>query len=191
GLGFRLFLALRLPSDEADDGRVYARLALNVLEHRSYSLNTEEPYSPTLIRVPGYPLFIAAVYAAFGHGNNRAVRVVQAVLDTVTFWLVALLAVTWSPADWLREKRRMLVLIALGVAVSCPFPAIYVATILSETCATLFITLCALAASLAISSRSPRKTTVWWAISGLAAGLATMIRPDGAIFIAAVGFTLV
>src|SRR5262249_20597934 len=92
GLGFRLFLALRLPNDEPDDGRLYARIATNVLEHRSYSIETEDPYSPTFIRVPGYPLFLAGVYAVFGHGNNRAVRIVQAGLDTITCWLIALLA---------------------------------------------------------------------------------------------------
>src|SRR6266567_1378919 len=63
GLGFRLFLALHLPTDEPDDGRLYARIAINLLEHHSYSTETEEPYSPTLIRVPGYPLFMAGVYA--------------------------------------------------------------------------------------------------------------------------------
>jgi dolichyl-phosphate-mannose-protein mannosyltransferase len=181
---------LRLPSDEADDGRIYARLALNVLEHRSYSLNTEEPYSPTLIRVPGYPLFIAGCYAAFGGGNNQAVRVVQAVLDTVTCWLIALLAVTWSPSDWPLEKRRALLLIALALAVSFPFLAIYVATILTETCATLFITGCALAASLAMRRGGNRREIAWWAISGLCAGLATMLRPDSVIFITAVGLAL-
>ena len=190
GLGFRLFLALRLPSDEADDGRIYARLAVNVLEHRSYSLNTEEPYSPTLIRVPGYPLFIAGCYAAFGSGNNQAVRVVQAVLDTVTCWLIALLAVTWSPSDWPHKKRRSLLVIALALAVSFPFLAIYVATILTETCATLFITGCALAASLAMRSGSSRREIGWWTISGLCAGLATMLRPDSVIFITAVGLAL-
>lgn len=190
GLGFRLFLALRLPSDEADDGRIYARLAVNVLEHRSYSLNTEEPYSPTLIRVPGYPLFIAGCYAAFGSGNNQAVRVVQAVVDTVTCWLIALLAVTWSPSDWSPEKRRTLLIIALALAVSFPFLAIYVATILTETCATLFITGCALAASLAIRGGGNRKEIAWWVISGLCAGVATMFRPDSVIFIGAVGFAL-
>src|SRR5258705_11373334 len=70
GLGFRLFLALHLPTDEPDDGRLYARIATNVLEHRGYSIETEEPYSPTLIRVPGYPLFMAGGDAAFWRCNN-------------------------------------------------------------------------------------------------------------------------
>src|SRR5665811_1321470 len=144
GLGFRLFIALQLPNDAPDDGRVYARIALNVLEHRSYSIETEEPYTPTFIRVPAYPVFLAGAYAIFGHGNNQAVRVVQAVLDTITCWLIALLALAWAPAAWDRQKRRRLLLIALGLAVSCPFMAIYVGTILTETSTTLLVTACAL-----------------------------------------------
>ena len=190
GLSFRLFLALHLPNDEADDGRIYARIATNVLEHRSYSIETDEPYAPTFIRMPGYPLLIAGIYAAFGRDNNRAVRVVQAVLDTVSCWLIALLALTWAPSGWSRERRRRLLLIALGMAVSCPFPAIYVATILTETCAILFTTTCALTASLGLNRQSNQKSAVWWVLSGLSGGLAIMFRPDSGFFVAAVGFTL-
>src|SRR6201995_2921227 len=91
-LGFRLFIALRLPTDEPDDGRLYARIANNVLDHGVYSIATEEPYSPTYIRLPGYPLFLAAVYKTLGRDNNKAVRVIQAIVDTVTCWFIALLA---------------------------------------------------------------------------------------------------
>ena len=190
GLGFRLFLALHLPTDEPDDGRLYARIAVNILEHRTYSIETEEPHSPTFIRVPGYPLFIAGVYAVFGRDNNRAVRVVQAVLDTITCWLIALLALAWAPASWSSGKRRRLLLIALAMAVICPFPAIYVTTILAETCTTLLATGCALSASLAMNTASHTKSAGLWALSGLSGGLATMFRPDSGLFIAAVGFTL-
>ncbi len=189
GLGFRLFLALRLPNDEPDDGRVYARIAINVLEHRTYSIETEEPYSPTLIRVPGYPLFIAGIYALFGDENNRAVRVVQALLDTITCWLIALLALVWAPDSWLPKKRRRLFLIALGLAVTCPFPAIYVTTILTETCTILLATACALTATLAMKN-SGSKAMGWCAAAGVFGGLATLFRPDSGMFVAAVGVTL-
>src|SRR5678815_3769849 len=88
-LGFRLFIALRLPNDEPDDGRVYSQIARNMLEQHVYSIETQAPYTPTLIRLPGYPLFVAAIYAVFGHGNNTAVRVAQAMLDTITCALIA------------------------------------------------------------------------------------------------------
>src|SRR5581483_7543402 len=143
-LGFRLFIALRLPTDEPDDGRLYARIANNVLDHHVYTIATEEPFEPTYIRLPGYPLFLAAVYKIFGRDNNTAVRVIQAVVDTMTCWLVAWLALAWTPAAWALEKRRRALLIALALAASCPFLAIYVATILTETWTAFFATLCAL-----------------------------------------------
>lgn len=190
GLGFRLFIALDWPTDEPDDGRLYARIAVNILEHRSYSIETEEPYPPTFIRVPGYPLLLAGIYALFGHENNRAVRVVQAVLDTITCWLIALLALAWAPYRTYRFRRRLL-LIALAFAVFCPFPAIYVGTILSETCTILLATACALMGTLAMKTPSRGKSAWWFALAGLTGGLATLMRPDSGLFVAAVGFTVV
>jgi hypothetical protein len=197
GLGFRLFIALRMPTDEPDDGRLYERLALNILEQRKYSIETEDPYPPTYIRVPGYPLFLAGIYALFGHENNRAVRVVQAVLDTITCWLIALLALAWVPSGnrayrtYRTYGHRRLLLIALAVAVSCPFPAIYVATILTETCTTLLATACALSGTLALKTDNRKKSVGWLVLAGLTGGLATLFRPDSGLFVAAVGFTVV
>ncbi len=200
GLGFRLFIALRLPNDEPDDGRLYTRIALNILDQRKYSIETEEPYTPTYIRVPGYPLFLAGIYALFGHENNRAVRAVQAVLDTITCWLIALLALAWglgnrtyTPYSTTNRTngRRRLLLIALALAVCCPFPAIYVATILTETCTTLLATACALSGTLAMKTVSRSKSVGWLVLAGLTGGLATLFRPDSGLFVAAVGFTVV
>src|SRR6185295_5688665 len=128
-LGFRLFIALRLPNDEPDDGRVYSQIARNILEQHVYSIENQAPYTPTLIRLPGYPLFIAAIYSVFGHGNNTAVRVAQAVIDTGTCVLIALVAFLWP--IHIRRKHRA-AFVALALAAVCPFTAIYVATILTE-----------------------------------------------------------
>src|ERR1043165_4659561 len=87
-LSFRLFVAVRLANDEPDDGRVYSQIARNMLEQHVYSHDSQPPYAPSLIRLPGYPLFIAGVYKVFGVGNNTAVRVVQAVIDTATCVLI-------------------------------------------------------------------------------------------------------
>src|ERR1044071_5454281 len=111
-LGFRLFVALRLPNDEPDDGRVYSQLARNVLEQHVYSHESQAPYAPSIIRLPGYPLFLAGVYAVFGHGNNTAVRVVQAVIDTATCVLIALVAFQWDIDDE-RRYRAAVVAVAL------------------------------------------------------------------------------
>jgi len=190
-LGFRLGLALRYPNDAPDDGRVYAQIARNVLNYGSYSTHNEEPHPPTLIRMPGYPLFLAGTYKIFAQDNNRAVRVIQAVIDTATCWVIALLAFAWSPAEWSREKRRRATFIALTLASTCPFVAIYVTTILTEICTTFFLALLALAATLALKSENRWGSAAWWIASGLFGGMATMFRPDSGIFVIAAGVTLI
>ncbi|MFL6214135.1 MAG: ArnT family glycosyltransferase [Blastocatellia bacterium] len=189
-LGFRLFIALKLPNDEPDDGRLYARIANNLLDNHVYSIATEAPFEPTYIRLPGYPLFLVLVYKTFGRDNNTAARVIQAVVDTLTCWLVAWLAFVWTPAAWQVEKRRRALLIALLLMATCPFLAIYAATLLTEIWTAFFVTLCALAASLGLRSRSAKRQAVWWLVAGLAGGGATSFRPDAGLFVAAVGGTL-
>src|SRR5262245_33664324 len=90
-LASRISIAYFLASDEAGDGVVYARLARNMLEQGVYSVEEEAPFSPTFVRVPGYPLFLSGVYSVFGHDNNTAVRVMQGVIDTGTCVLAALI----------------------------------------------------------------------------------------------------
>ncbi|MFL6228119.1 MAG: phospholipid carrier-dependent glycosyltransferase [Pyrinomonadaceae bacterium] len=187
-LTVRLCVAHYLATDEPNDGTVYAQLARNVLEHRGYSLAPEPPYDPTLIRLPGYPLFIAAVYAVCGHGNNAAVRVAQAFIDTASCALVALLAFLWQPVA-VRKWRAAAC--ALALACACPFVVIYAATILTETLTTFLALALACAATLALKSRRVRVRLSWWALAGLCAGAATLVRPDSGLFAAGVGLTLV
>lgn len=189
-LGFRFFLALRLPNDDDDDGRFYAQIARNVLDHRGYSGEEEEPFVPTYVRVPGYPLFLAGVYSLFGRDNNTAVRVIQAALDVAACWLAALLAVAWAPVEWPREKRRRAMLITLALAAACPFTAIYITTILTETWAIMLVTAFVLVATLAFKARLRRKSALLWLAAGLLGGAATMFRPDCALFVGGAGVML-
>ena len=189
-LGFRLFLALGLPNDEPDDGRVYEQIARNLLDRGVYSIETEPPYAPTYIRVPGYPLFLEVTYALFGRGANGAVRVVQAVLDTASCWLAALLAALWVPAAWGGERRRRAAVAALAIAALCPFTAIYVATILSESLAIFLLASFALAATLALRADDGRGAMGWWFAAGILGGAGTLVRPDGGLFVAAAGTLL-
>src|SRR6185369_6175890 len=165
-LGFRLFLALHLPNDDDDDGRFYSQIARNLIDHRGYSGEDEEPFVPTYVRVPGYPVFIAGVYWIFGRNNDTAVRIIQVVLDTLTCWLVALLAVAWVPSNYSREKRRRVMLIALALAAICPFNAIYVSTILTETWATLLVVSLLLLCTTALKSTN-KATPIIWFCAGL------------------------
>jgi 4-amino-4-deoxy-L-arabinose transferase-like glycosyltransferase len=182
-LSFRLFLAIRLPNDEPDDGRVYSQIARNMIEQHVYSIESQAPYTPTLIRLPGYPLFIAAIYSIFGHGNNTAVRVVQAVLDTITCVLVA-----WVVFEWSRKRRAAM--IALALAAVCPFTAIYVATILTEVPTNFLAIAMILTATFAFKATTRKRAITYWIVTGLIAGIAVFFRPDSGLFAAAIGLTL-
>jgi len=187
-LGFRLFIALRLPNDEPDDGRVYSQIARNMLEQHVYSHDSEPPYAPSLIRLPGYPIFIAGIYKVFGTGNNTAVRVVHALIDTTTCILIALVAFEWAIEE---ERRHRAALIALTLAAVCPFTAIYVATILTEVMTNFLAVAMVLTATFAFKAAARKRALVWWIVTGLLAGLAVLFRPDSGLFAAAIGTTLI
>src|SRR5260370_6290658 len=142
--GLRLAVAHWVPNDAPDDGRIYAQIARNILEQHVYSHETAPPYDPSYIRLPGYPLFLAGVYSIFGHTNNGAVRIAQALIDTGTCALVALLAFYWEPDE---KRKHVTAVAALALAAVCPFTAIYAVTILTALPTNLFVVAIVLAAS--------------------------------------------
>jgi hypothetical protein len=187
-LTLRVSIARFLPNEDSDDGRVFTQLGRNLVERGVYSPAAEPPFVPSVVRVPGYPLFLAGVYRSFGFGDNAAVRIVQAVVDTATCALVALLAFYWEPDP---DRKRAASIGAFVLAALCPFTAIYVGTILSETLTTFLAVATCLTATLAFRPQRQIKAVQWWSITGLLAGLAVMCRPDSALFAAAIGITLV
>jgi hypothetical protein len=196
---FRISVAHWLPNDAPDDGRVYAQMARNVLEQHVYSHDSEPPFNSSLIRLPGYPLFLASIYSVFGHTNNGAVRIIQALVDTATCGLIGVLAFYWQPDE---KKKRVTALAALTLAVVCPFTTIYTATILTEVLTNFLLVALLIAATLAMrklttddteEDRKQKRTgaVAWWCVVGLIGGVAVMMRPDAGLFLAAVGVTLV
>ncbi|HEX7722902.1 MAG TPA: glycosyltransferase family 39 protein, partial [Pyrinomonadaceae bacterium] len=177
-----------LPNDSADDGLGYAQIARNVLEQHVYSHATEAPFDPSFVRLPGYPLFLATIYSVFGHTNNSAVRIVQALIDMGTCALVAWLAFLWQPD----ERRKIATAIAaLALAAVNPFTTIYAATILTEVPATFLIVAACVAATVAFQSDKFERELRCWAISGLLLGLGVLFRPDVGLVAASCGITLV
>lgn len=184
----RVVVVRLFPNDAPVDGTVYSQLARNLVEQQVYSHETEPPYTPSLIRLPGYPLFLAGVYSLFGHHDNTPVRVVQALLDTATCALIALLAFFWEPD---KRRKRSSSIAALVLAAGCPFTVIYVATILTETPTMFFEMGMCLTATLALTATKQKKALWLWIATGLIAGAGVLFRPDSGLFALAIGITLV
>lgn len=185
-LSLRVAIVRVLPNDAPDDGLVYDQMARNLVERHVYSHDTEPPYAPSLIRMPGYSLFLAGVYKVFGH-DKTAARVIQALLDTATCAMIGLLAWYWDPD---KTRKRSSSITAIVLAAVCPFTMIYAATILSENAAIFFAVAMCLAATLALEATKQRKTLWLWIAAGLLAGAAVFIRPDSGLFALAIGLTL-
>lgn len=172
-----------LANDYDSDGAYYQNLAQNLVDHHSYSHQTAPPYRPTLVRMPGYPLFLAGFYKLGGPGYPAAVRAVQAFVHTLTAVLLAVLAALWAPRP---ADRKVAARMAFALAAICPFTLIYAACILTETLTMFFMAAMILCATMGWRQRRG----AWWLAAGALGGLAVLLRPDAGLFAAAVGLTL-
>jgi 4-amino-4-deoxy-L-arabinose transferase-like glycosyltransferase len=182
GLSLRVLLVVYFPG-VVDDSRLYANIAENWLRHGVYGITNSGVIMPTLSRLPGYPAFLAAIFALFGLGNFRAVLLVQALFDLATCFLIADLARRMF--SWRAAQAAFL----LGAL--CPFLANYAAAALTETLETFFTALalnlafCGLGVGDDAGEHSSR--TMTWLACGLSVGAAILLRPDGGILLAAIG----
>ena len=186
-LAFHLVIALCLANDEAGDSKVYMQIAANVVDHGVYSREPKEPYLPTLIRTPGYPLFLAGVFEIGGVGNETAVRIVQAFL----FWLACIMT-GMIAEEWVDPERKgKAFFISFILAAFCPFIAIYTATILSEVLTMFLLAGTILAATYAFKSRKRTRLLLWCDIVKLATGFNALVRSDAGRFAFGIGLALV
>ncbi len=181
-------IARSFVTEQPDDSFLYVRLAVNLIDHGTFSADTAEPFAPTLIRLPGYPLFLAAVYTIAGKGNDIAVRTVQGVSYTATCLLAAMLAFSWIGA---RDRRRRAARTAFVLAAICPFIVVYAATLLTEALTTFLFAATLLAATHGFRTRSTSRSLKWWAFAGVLAGANVLLRPDAGLFAFGIGLTTV
>jgi 4-amino-4-deoxy-L-arabinose transferase-like glycosyltransferase len=172
-LALRLFFLFRFPA-VTTDSFVYGDIAKNWLQHGIYGLSGPDEISPTYIRLPGYPAFLAAVFATFGMEHYRAVLALQVLIDIGTCFLIADIARRLvSP----RATKAAFLLAAL-----CPFLASYAAAALTETLEIFFTVLafdCAIAGLETLDESRLRP----WLGCGLAIGAAILLRPDGGLLL--------
>ncbi|HEV2709021.1 MAG TPA: glycosyltransferase family 39 protein [Edaphobacter sp.] len=176
GLGLRLWFIAHLARIDGDT-LLYGDIAKNWLEHGVYGFTQASVTPrPTLIRLPGYPLFLAACFRVFGIEHYTAVMVVQTVVDLFTCVVVSALAG--------RLFGRRAAIAALWLAALCPFTANYVAAPLTETLSLMCI-------AVAFYGLERWRATAlgvnrWLWVIALALAYAVLLRPEQGLLAAAV-----
>ena len=181
GLLLRAFFAVKFPQ-VTPDSLLYADLAKNWLTHGVYGQTDPSGIIPTFVRLPGYPTFLATVFAIFGKDNFRAVLTLQVLIDMGTCLILADAARRCIQTD--RAVKAAFALTAL-----CPFLANYTGAVLTETLEIFFTALvfdltCSGLATLQSKNMAAHKT---WMGCGAAVGATILLRPDGGLLAAAIG----
>ncbi len=193
GICLRLFFVLKFPSSSGDTV-LYEQIATNWLKHGAYAMNVGGALTPVDIRMPGYPAFLAILYALTGRTGESArlaVMLAQVAIDLLTCFVIAALAALLisgiSPDGNTKRVRTA----ALWLAAACPFTANYTAVPLTEVLA-MFFTSCALYYLILQLRRienplfrlngahvDSRRSVEYTGIgAGFLAGMGTLVRPE-------------
>lgn len=164
------------------DSSLYLDISQSWLDAHTYGLSTNAAPRPTLIRLPGYPMVLAAIQLAVpssaatpdGSGVFDIAMWFQVFVDLGTCVLLACLA-------W-RNFGRRAGLAALALSTLCPFMANYTAVPLTECLVLFTITL----AYFAADQWRQRARTAWLVLASLALGYSILLRPDQGLLAAAV-----
>ncbi|HEY6946724.1 MAG TPA: hypothetical protein VI431_16425, partial [Candidatus Acidoferrum sp.] len=71
GLALRLFFVVEFPANSGDTV-LYEEIAANWLKHHVYAMDVQGAITPVDLRMPGYPAFLALIYALIGKSGESA-----------------------------------------------------------------------------------------------------------------------
>lgn len=168
GAVLRLWFIHAYPEIQGDP-LVYGDIAKNWMQHGIYGLSWAQGIRPTLIRLPGYPLFLMLCFRLFGMEHYHAVMYAQVAIDLASCLLIAGAAAKMASrrAGWA----------ALWLAALCPFTANYTATPLTETLELFCISLALFSFVRLLENPQWR----WLFLLAFAFSYAALLRPDGAL----------
>jgi hypothetical protein len=173
GLALRLWM-LKQFFNVNGDPLIYGDLAKNLLLHGSYALTGGGgELVPVLMRLPGYPLFLALCFRLFGTENYVSAAWMQIGLELTGCLLLADFARRIAPPALKNGAAHC----TLWLAALCPFTAVYAAEPLTEGL-TLF------SIALALWSADRFRAQPGWAAAltfTFAVTFAALLRPDGAL----------
>ncbi len=177
GLALRLAMLKRL-FFVSGDSLIYGALGKTLLDGRYGLEMVGTTISPTLIRLPGYPLYLALCFRFLGMENYYRATLPQIVLELLGCLLLADFAGRIAPPQLKRGAR----LATLWIACLCPFTASFAVVPLTEA-----LTLFSLALALWAMARFCDRPG-WPSALAFTFGVtyAALLRPDGVL--AAVAF---
>jgi hypothetical protein len=197
GLGLRLFFVLQFPGGSGDTV-IYEQIAENWLKHHVYAMTLPGGLLPVDLRMPGYPAFLAVIYALSGRtaeGARIFVMLAQIFVDLLTCVVVAMLAAVISFRASQGAARKTFTT-ALWLAALCPFTANYAAVPLTEVFAIFFTSIAVLFFSLQLLYKDGAhwyvggfsfhagNSLVSGTFAGLCVGLGTLFRPETPLLLA-------
>ncbi|MGE5281002.1 MAG: glycosyltransferase family 39 protein [Chloroflexota bacterium] len=174
GLGLRLDYAIRAPNHPVDDARAYARISRALFEGEGFTQGEGPGYrhlQPASNYSPGLPLLTAGIYEVRGADDERAARIVLALLGSLAVPFAFLLG-------------RRLGGPTAGLIAAAPvaiYPAIleYGGMLMTEPLGTALLAGALLAFLRAVDGRRP-----WpWVGTGLLLGALAMLRPEYAVLV--------
>jgi hypothetical protein len=176
GLALRLCF-IHYVARVAGDTIVYGSIARNWMQHGIYGFVVANGVpQPTLIRLPGYPLFLIACFRVFGIEQYTPIMYLQVAIDLASCLLIADLA-----GRLFGPRTRMT---TLWLAALCPFTASYVAAPLTET---LVLTSIALSFyGLARWQQAGLGYNRWLWLTAAAVAWSILLRPEQGLLAAAI-----
>jgi hypothetical protein len=193
GLCLRLYFVLKFPANSGDTV-LYEQIATNWLKHHVYAMTVGGQITPVDLRMPGYPAFLAIIYALTGRTGADArlwVMLAQIGVDLLSCLVIARLATLLADSSEDAAPNKDVYSIALWLAALCPFTANYTAVPLTEVFATFWAALgfCALVLTLRRVDRAnflvkgshlpPSRSVEYSALAaGLTIGMGTLFRPE-------------
>jgi len=145
------------------DAWSYDLIAQNILNFGVYSKDPNF-LTPTALRTPIYPMFLAGSYAIFGR-SFLVVQILQCVLSAATVWMLFEIAK--------RSYGRNVAYIALVISSVYPSFAFYASRLITETLFVFFLVLCSLCFIVCRKNGS----FFWWMGFCLSFSLGMILRP--------------
>src|ERR1700741_1263446 len=155
GACLRLLFVLKYPAASGDTV-LYEQFATNWLKLGKFAMDMGGQATPVDLRMPGYPAFLAIVYALTGRTGEAArmpVMLAQVLVDLAACVVIAALAALLAGMCGPKANTKRVFMVALWLAVLCPFTANYVAVPLTEVWA-VFLTAVAFVILVAVAARA-------------------------------------